>query len=213
MSTFDFIAARRRMIHEQLLPRGISDRRVLAAMGAVPREKFVDAALQESAYDDCPLGIGFGQTISQPFTVAFMAQAAELRGDENVLEIGAGSGYAAAVYSLLARHVVSLERIAGLAEVAGRRLEELGYRNAEVHFTDGTAGWPSKAAYDAILVAAGAEELPLALPLQLAEGGRLIIPLGPRDYQEMARIVRHGTRLIREDLGRFAFVPLVKNQV
>lgn len=198
------------MIDEQLRPRGIHDERVLAAMGQVPREAFVPDDLRHEAYHDCALAIGLGQTISQPFTVAYMCQALELRGAERVLEIGAGSGYGAAVLSELAREVYTVERIGELAEEAERRLQRLGYDNVHVRSGDGTLGWPEQAPFDAVVVTAAAESIPEALVGQLCAGGRLVIPVGEYGSgQRMQRLTLHDGRLTAEDLGAFSFVPLI----
>lgn len=205
-----FASLRRRMLEQQLCERGICDERVIAAIARVPREEFVPVGLRESAYDDSALPIGYGQTISQPYTVAFMCEAAQLDGEENVLEIGTGSGYGAAVLSELARHVDTMERVAPLAEEARHRLQQLGYQNVSVYAENGIHGLPARAPYDAIIVTAGAHQLPQAYVDQLAEGGRLIIPIGgDRFSQIMCRYVKRGGVLTREDLGDFAFVPLI----
>jgi protein-L-isoaspartate(D-aspartate) O-methyltransferase len=205
-----FAAARQRMVDYQLRRRGIRDPRVLWAMASVPREEFAPADRRDEAYDDGPLPIGFGQTISQPYTVAFMCEALQLRGGERVLEIGTGSGYGAAVLSLLAGEVYTVERIAELADEARRLLQRLGYSNVHVCIGDGTLGWPPGAPYDAIVVTAGGSGLPEAYLQQLADGGRIVIPLGSMPYsQNLYRFVRSGGELRVEDLGAFAFVPLV----
>ena len=204
-----FARLREAMVQEQLLRRGIDDARVLAAMSQVPREKFVPAALRDEAYDDWPLPIGFGQTISQPLTVAFMLQALQLGGSEKVLEIGAGSGYAAAVLSRLAATVHTVERIAGLAREAQRRLKELGCDNVHVHIANGTLGLPEHAPFDAIVVTAGAASLPPPYEAQLAENGRIVIPIGESTNQCMYRFTKRGGKLVALNLGEFAFVPLI----
>lgn len=203
-------AERKRMVERQLRARGISDSRVLAAMSDVPREAFVPDRLRGAAYDDQPLPIGSGQTISQPYTVAFMAQSLELRPDDRVLEIGTGSGYSAAILGRLAAVVHSVERIAALAEHARSVLESLSVDNVHVHFGDGSLGWPDEAPFEAIIVTAGAAALPLAYLDQLAEGGRILIPLGPVPHRQtlvLFRVNRGELEVI--DLGPFAFVPLV----
>lgn len=198
------------MVERDLSGRDITDPRVLAAMNSVPREEFVPPALRHSAYDDSPLPIGQGQTISQPYTVAFMAQALELTGTEVVLEIGTGSGYGAAVLSQLARSVVSMERLSELGTTAAERLAKLGYHNVEVIVGDGTLGAPDRAPFDGIVVTAGAGNLPRALAEQLAEGGRCVIPVGPtRHEQRLLRYTRRGKELLVDDFGAFAFVPLI----
>ncbi|HET9947721.1 MAG TPA: protein-L-isoaspartate(D-aspartate) O-methyltransferase [Longimicrobiales bacterium] len=200
----------RRALVSHLRRAGIHDEAVLEAMGAVPREAFVPPELEEFAYADAPLPIGEGQTISQPFVVAYMAQEARLRPEDRVLEVGTGSGYAAAVYSRLVAEVYTVERLRRLATLAQVRLQELGYDNVHVRWGDGTRGWPEAAPFDAILVAAGGPELPPSLREQLAPGGRVIIPVGdsPRD-QRLVRLEREGRRFVRTDLGGVRFVPLL----
>jgi protein-L-isoaspartate(D-aspartate) O-methyltransferase len=176
----------------------------------VPRHRFVPPHLQAEAYDDCPLPIGFGQTISQPLTVAWMAQALDLTDRDRVLEVGAGSGYGAAVLSRLAREVHTVERIPELAARASKVLNELGYHNVQVHEANGTLGLPSQAPFDAIVVTAGGAQLPPPYREQLIENGRILIPIGdPRGGQQMMRYTLRGGELTEENLGLFAFVPLV----
>lgn len=206
----NFAERRERMVQNQLVDRGICDRRVLDAMNSVPREEFVPGQLQSEAYEDWPLPIGFGQTISQPFTVAFMTEALRLAGRERVLEIGTGSGYAAAVLGCLASEVHTVERIPLLAQQAEHRLERLGFSNVFVHAANGTLGLPRHAPFDAITVTAGADELPKPYAEQLAEGGRIVIPIGAtRTSQSLFRFTRRGHELKTENLGQFAFVPLI----
>lgn len=201
---------RRRMVDEQLRKRGITDERVLQAMTIVPREEFVTADRRDSACEDRPLPIGAGQTISQPYTVAFMCQAALLTEQDKVLEIGTGSGYGAAVLSRMAREVVTIERIPELATAAGVRLERLNYRNVRLWTGDGTLGVPDEAPFDAIIVTAGAARLPAAYVEQLRENGRLVIPIGDDPHrQRMLRYVLRQGKLTEEDLGDFLFVPLI----
>lgn len=201
---------RSQMVERQLRSRGIRDARVLGAMARVPRHLFVPIKWRDSAYADHALPIGFRQTISQPFIVAFMCEAAKLSGRELVLEVGAGSGYGAAVLSQLAAEVHTVERIPELAEQARDTLSRLGYENVSVHLADGSLGWPEAGPYDAIVVTAGAEALPKPYLKQLAKGGRIIIPIGmPRHGQTMYRIGTRGTQLISENLGGCAFVPLI----
>jgi protein-L-isoaspartate(D-aspartate) O-methyltransferase len=203
-------AARRLRLVADLERRGISDRRVLLAIGAVPRERFVPGRYRDLAYADTPLPIGYGQTISQPFTVAFMCQAVGLRGHERVLEIGTGSGYGAAVLSQLARRVYTVERLPDLAARAQAVLGELEYDNISLRCGDGSLGLPEEAPFDAIVVTAAAETLPETYPEQLVEGGRLVIPLGPEGGpQTLYRFTRRSGQLEAKDLGAFAFVPLV----
>jgi protein-L-isoaspartate(D-aspartate) O-methyltransferase len=209
----DTTRQRQDMVERHIRARGVSDPRVLAAVGSVPREAFLPPELTEFAYDDRPLPIAAGQTISQPYVVALMAEALQLRPDEDVLEIGTGSGYAAAVLAGVARRVYTIERHAELADVARERLARLGYPNVLVRCGDGTLGWPESAPYAAIVAAAGGPELPPALIEQLAIGGRLVMPIGTSRAQELVRITRvSATELRREDLGAVQFVPLIGAQ-
>jgi protein-L-isoaspartate(D-aspartate) O-methyltransferase len=187
----------------------IGDGRVLEAIGRVPREAFVPEPFQHSAYENIPLPIGYGQTISQPLIVALMTQALQLTGNEKVLEIGTGSGYQTAILAPLARQVVSVERIGPLAERAREILRQLGYTNVEVHAGGAGLGWPAAAPYDAILVTAAAPEIPRELLDQLGPGGRLVIPVGGRDLQELVRIVKTPEGARRHNLGPCRFVPLL----
>jgi protein-L-isoaspartate(D-aspartate) O-methyltransferase len=189
-----FIEARRVMIVEQLVRRGIKDARVLAAMGAVPRHLFVEPALRDEAYVDRPLPIGFGQTISQPYMVARATELAAPREGDRVLEVGAGCGYQAAVLGQLAAAVYAVELVPGLAARAAETLVGLGFRNVSVDSFDGSAGWPAHAPYDAIVVSAGAPRVPPLLVDQLADGGRLVIPVGPPEEQMLAVVRRVGDR-------------------
>jgi protein-L-isoaspartate(D-aspartate) O-methyltransferase len=200
---------RERMVSEQLQARGIRDPRVLAAMRKVPRERFVDESMRERAYEDAPLPIGYGQTISQPYMVARMCELAELHGDEAVLEIGAGSGYQTAVLAELARQVYGVERRPELGRLAEQRLAALRYRNVEIGVFDGTYGWRERAPFDAVLVAAGAPEIPPLLVDQLADGGRLIVPVGPRQGQRLAIVTRKGAEFVTEWATPCSFVDLV----
>jgi protein-L-isoaspartate(D-aspartate) O-methyltransferase len=205
----EFAEARARMVAEQLERRGIADRRVLDAMRSVPRHEFVASADRLRAYADQALPIGEGQTISQPYMVAAMTEALALTGVERVLEIGTGSGYQAAVLAELARDVISIERHAALAEEARGRLAALGYSRVEVLVGDGSTGYLPRAPYDAILVAAGAPRVPGALTAQLADGGRLAIPVGPYGQQELRVVRRDGARLVETAREACVFVPLV----
>ena len=199
------------MINNHLLARGIRDRRVIAAMREVPREEFMASTLQKHAYDDNPLPIDAGQTISQPYIVAYMIEALELASGDRALEIGTGSGYAAAVLSRIAAEVYTVERIADLAVSAEGRLEALGYTNIRILEGDGTLGWPDHAPYDAIVVTAGAPEVPQPLLEQLAVGGRLVIPVGSDQlYQALVRVRRVSDEEYRtEHLTDVRFVPLI----
>jgi len=201
---------RARMVRTAIEARGIDDPLVLQAMRDVPRHRFVPPGLAEFAYQDAPLPIAEGQTISQPYVVAWMTQAARVGPGDRVLEIGTGSGYAAAIASRIAREVFTVERHAPLAETARARFDELGYTNIHVLHADGTLGWAEHAPYDAILVTAGGPSVPQPLLDQLAPGGRLVIPVGPKESQVLVRILRgKDGKLEREDLGDVRFVPLV----
>lgn len=208
----NFDLSRRRMVTEQLIGRGISDRRVLEAMGRVPREVFVPAHLRHKAYDDCALPIEHEQTISQPYTVAFMCQEARLQRSDTVLEIGTGSGYGAVVLAELVQAVHTVERIEPLYQSAAERLARLGYENVCVHLDDGSLGCVQASPFDAIVCTAGAEKLPTALQDQLADGGRLVIPIGPPGHQQMVRLTRRGDEWFADRLGNFGFVPLVSEE-
>ncbi|HEY0993392.1 MAG TPA: protein-L-isoaspartate(D-aspartate) O-methyltransferase [Kofleriaceae bacterium] len=201
---------RQRMVSDQLRRRDIVDPHVLAAFGTVERERFVPGELGVHAYDDAPLPIGAGQTISQPYVVAMTVQALQLKGHERVLEIGTGSGYAAAILGSLVREVETVERIEELATAAAERLAQLGFVNVHVHHGDGTLGWPTAAPYEAIAVAAGAPRPPRSLLDQLAIGGRLVLPHGDVDHQQLVRITRRDAeRFDQEELGDVRFVPLL----
>jgi protein-L-isoaspartate(D-aspartate) O-methyltransferase len=200
---------RLRMVDSQLRARGITDERVLRAMGSVPREQFVLEAHFGDAYHDCALPIASGQTISQPYMVARAIELARLRGGERVLEVGAGSGYQAAVLAQLAAEVVTIERIPSLAESAWEVLHAMGIENVQVVVGDGTMGWPDRAPYDCILVAAGASRVPPALFEQLREGGRLVIPLGDRDLQRLCAIEKRGEHVVSDEHDACVYVPLI----
>ncbi len=200
-------AARERMVKEQIEARGIRDPLTLAAMRKVPRHLFVPSASVEQAYGDFPLPIGQGQTISQPYIVAFMTEALGLRGGERVLEIGTGSGYQSAVLSHIAGKVHTIEIVPELAEEARARLDRLGYRNVAVRAGDGYAGWPEAAPFDAIIITAAAPRIPQPLEQQLADGGRLVLPLGD-EYQELIVVTRRGASFGERRVLPVRFVPM-----
>lgn len=214
MRTINWEAARVEMVEQQIKRRGVRDRLVLAAMRAVPRESFVTAHLREFAYEDRPLPIAAGQTISQPYIVAFMIQALAIAGGERVLEIGTGSGYAAAVLARIAGTVYSVERIEELAVDARARLRALGIRNVKIRCGDGTLGWPELSPYDAIVVAAVGPSIPESLKKQLKIGGRLVIPVRiDSDSQRLLRTTRISeSRFDCEDLAGVRFVPLIGHE-
>lgn len=203
----DLERAREKLL--QYLEYEIADKRVIEAMRRVPREAFVSPEQYPAAYDDRPLSIGFGQTISQPFIVALMVQALELRGDEKVLELGTGSGYEAAILAELTQKVITVECIPELAQSAKQVLDKLGYSNIEVHVAGNTLGRPEGAPYDAIIVSAGAPTVPKVLLEQLTWNGRLVIPVGSRIQQDLLRVtkLRKGNNI--ENLGGCYFVPLI----
>lgn len=203
----DLERARKNLL--EYLDHEIADKRVTEAMRRVPREAFVSPEQYEVAYDDRPLGIGFGQTISQPFIVALMVQALELKGDEKILELGMGSGYETAILAELAQKVVTVECIPELAESARQALDTLGYSNIEVHIAGKTLGWPEGAPYDAIIVSAGAPSVPQVLLEQLAWDGRLVLPVGSRWQQDLLRVTRLRKGNRTENLGGCCFVPLI----
>lgn len=209
-----FDHARRRMVEDQLVARGVRDPRVLRAMAEVPRHEFVDEALRHRAYDECSLPIGYGQTISHPYTVGLMTEALELTGGERVLEVGTGSGYQTAVLSRLCGNVFTVERLAPLAMRTRKLLDAQGLYNVALQIGDGTIGWKAEAPFDAIVVTAGGPELPRPLLSQLRTGGRLIAPVGDGENQALVRL-RVGANGIQEEviadcrfvklLGRFGF--------
>jgi len=205
----DFPKARLKMVEEQIVARGIKDHRIIAAMKKVPRHLFVEEALQSQAYNDNPLPIGEKQTISQPYMVALMTEALQLTGKERVLEIGAGSGYQTAILAELAQEVFSIERIRSLAIKARKLLYELGYFNVEIKIFDGTYGWVEKSPFDAIIVTAGAPDIPQPLVDQMAMGGRLVIPVGDTFVQDLFQITKTGEGMKKEDLGGCRFVKLI----
>jgi len=205
----EFEKARERMVDLQIVRRGIKDPRVIAAMKKVPRHFFVPESMRSQAYEDHPLPIEEKQTISQPYIVALMTEALQLKGHEKVLEIGTGSGYQTAILAELADKVFTIERIPLLAEKARKRLEELGYKNIVYRIGDGTLGWPEEAPFDGILVSAAAPSIPQPLIDQLAMGGRLIIPVGDRLSQELVLVERVPEGIRKSFLGGVRFVDLI----
>ncbi len=205
----DYRLARERMVTNQLVRRGITDKRVLETMGRLPRDRFVEEALIGEAYNDHPLPIGCRQTISQPYMVGFMTEALNLKGCERVLEIGTGSGYQTAVLASIAASVYTIERIPALLDKARAVLASLGFANIAFKAFDGTLGWMECAPFDAIIVTAAGPSIPQPLLGQLADGGRLVIPVGNRDGQELIKIVRTGREYVRHRMGGCRFVNLV----
>lgn len=203
----DFEAARARLVEH--LSSEINDKRVLAAITRIPRERFVPPEERHLAYEDIPLPIGLDQTISQPYIIALMTEALELTGNEKVLEVGTGSGYQAAILAELARWVITVERLPTLVEAAKRVLDSLGYTNISVHLAEETLGWQREAPYDAIIVTAGAPSVPTDLLAQLALNGRLVIPVGSSYVQELCKITRQREKNIVENLGGCRFVLLI----
>ena len=206
----DYSIARRRMVEQQITGRGINDPDVVKAMLSVPRHLFVEKGLEDQAYSDFPLPIGHKQTISQPFMVAYMTEALQLKGDERVLEIGTGSGYQAAVLAKLVRHVYTVERISELARTARKALDAAGAYNVHIKVDDGTCGWPEQGPFDAIITTAGAPDIPQALKDQLEVGGRLVIPVGGQGVQILKRVTRLSEEKFSEEaLLDCRFVPLI----
>jgi protein-L-isoaspartate(D-aspartate) O-methyltransferase len=207
VAIIDFEKDRARLIEH--LRSEIDDKRVLRAMEHIPREMFIPRSSHQEAYEDRPLPIGQGQTISQPYIVALMTAALELKGTEKVLEIGTGSGYQAAILAELARLVVTVERLENLAHHAKETLHQLGYQNIEVHVAGPSIGWPEEAPYDAIIVTAAAPVVPPELLEQMSVGGRMVIPVGSRFEQQLIKIIRQQTSYQYENLGGCRFVPLI----
>jgi protein-L-isoaspartate(D-aspartate) O-methyltransferase len=197
------------MVETQIAARGVKDERVLAAMREIPRHLFVPSSYREAAYNDSPLPIGKGQTISQPYIVAVMTELLTVRPDDRVLEIGSGSGYQAAILGRLAQSVITIERIPEVAELARTNLAGIGITNVTVVTGNGTIGYPDQAPYDAILITAATPSVPPPLIEQLAEGGRLVAPVGSRDLQELVRLTKKEGQTIRELFGGVVFVPLL----
>jgi len=209
MGANEYAGQREKMVRTQLERRGIQNPRVLEAFRKVPRHLFMPEGMRSRAYDDCPLPIGGGQTISQPYTVARMTEALELAGDEIVLEIGTGSGYQAAILAEIAEWVYSVERHRDLAMEARRMLDDLGYHNVAVKVGDGTLGWKEHSPYDGILVTAAGPHVPKPLVNQLKDGGRIVIPVGSKHSQNMVVGVKKGDELETKDIGPYRFVELV----
>ncbi|NTV00758.1 MAG: protein-L-isoaspartate(D-aspartate) O-methyltransferase [Methanoregulaceae archaeon] len=197
------------MVETQIVARGVRDERVLSAMREVPRHLFVPESYQSAAYNDSPLPLGKGQTISQPYIVAVMTELLRLLPTDKVLEIGSGSGYQAAILGKLAQTVLTIERIPEVAEIARANLARLKMTNVTVVTGNGTIGYPEGAPFDGILITAATPSVPAPLINQLAEGGRLVAPVGSRDLQELVRLIRHGERITRELFGGVVFVPLL----
>ena len=207
----DFDRARARMVKEQIVSRGIKDPRVIKAMETVPRHFFVPPATRHFSYGDYPVSIGEGQTISQPYIVAYMTEALELSADDRVLEIGTGSGYQAAILAELAKEVYSIEIIEMFGKRADIVLGELGYKNIHIMIGDGHKGWPDKAPFDAIIVTCAADDIPQALVSQLKDGGRMIIPVGRRDgVQQLVKLTKAGDSIKTRKVMDVRFVPMVK---
>ena len=207
--TLDFIKARERMVREQIIARGIKDPRVIEAMQQVPRDLFVPEALAGQAYGDFALPLGEGQTISQPYMVAYMSESLELSGKERVLEVGTGTGYQAAVLSRLSERVYSMERIRSLLEKARKIFEQIQCRNVITQLSDGSYGWKDEAPFDAIMVTAGSPSLPGPLMEQLKVGGTMVIPIGGRNVQRLVRVRRSARGFLEENLMECSFVALV----
>ena len=205
----DYRLTREKMVKNQLIPRGITDKGVLEAMKKVPRHLFVEEALNNEAYNDHPLPIGHKQTISQPYIVALMTQALELTGKEKTLEIGTGSGYQTAIIAELSEKVYTIERIRQLMENARSLLNELGYTNIMFKAFDGTLGWKEYAPYDAIMVTAGAPQIPKPLLDQLALGGKMVVPIGDKFSQELIKIIKQRQGYKEKNLGGCRFVDLI----
>ena len=209
MSQFPREDERLTMVRDQIEARGVHDQRVLLAMRQVPRHLFIPPPFDRAAYQDSPLPIGDGQTISQPYIVAVMTELLRTESTGNVLEIGTGSGYQAAILSRLVKSVTSIERITAVAELARRNLSTLHYDNIEIIVGDGTLGYPANAPYDGIIITAASPDIPKPLIDQLAEGGRLVVPAGARDVQELLTLEKRNGEVIRENHGGVRFVPLI----
>lgn len=206
-----FAEQRKKMIQEQIVERGVTDQRILQVMDKVERHLFIPASMLGYAYDDSPLPIGDGQTISQPYIVAFMTEAAQLKENDRVLEIGTGSGYQAAILAEIVKEVYTIEILGSLANQAQQRLKDLGYKNIFVKHGDGYKGWPEYAPFDAIIATAAPDEVPQELVKQLNTGGRMVVPVGT-NYQELLRITKTDQGLQEEHLLPVKFVPMIKGK-
>jgi protein-L-isoaspartate(D-aspartate) O-methyltransferase len=209
MAPYQRADERLKMVEYQIAARGIRDPRVMSAMKEIPRHLFVPRPYDKSAYEDCPLPIGNGQTISQPYIVALMTELLALQPTDNVLEIGTGCGYQAALLAALVRQVTTIERIPEVAGLARENLASIGIKNVDVIVGDGTLGYPQKAPYDGIIITAATPSVPGPLVKQLAEGGRLVAPVGARDIQELIRLIKKDGSITEEDHGGVRFVPLI----
>lgn len=209
MSPYPRADERKAMVERQIAARGIRDPRVLAAMLEIPRHFFIPPPYDREAYDDNPLPIGSGQTISQPYIVALMTELLHSNATDNILEIGAGSGYQAAILSRLVKQVTTIERITTVADMARRNLKSIGINNVMVIEGDGTLGYPDNAPYDGIMITAATPDVPRPLIEQLADGGRLVAPVGGRDIQDLITLHKHGNSVKRESRGAVRFVPLI----
>jgi protein-L-isoaspartate(D-aspartate) O-methyltransferase len=209
MDTYSRADERSRMVEYQIRSRGISNPRVLKAMREIPRHLFIPAPYDRSAYEDSPLPIGNGQTIAQPYIVALMTDLLDPKPEGQVLEIGAGSGYQAAILSKLVRHVITIERIPMVADLAKENLAKLGLKNISIVVGDGTEGYPEHAPYDGIVITAATPEIPRPLIDQLAVGGILVAPVGGREIQELITLTRHKNEVVRSSHGGVRFVPLI----
>jgi protein-L-isoaspartate(D-aspartate) O-methyltransferase len=210
---FDFAAQRQLMVQQQLVPRGVKDARVLAAMSKVPREEFIPADSRSASYEDGPLPIGYDQTISQPYVVAFMTEKLQLKPNNRVLEVGTGSGYQAAVLAELVADVYTIEIVEPLAKNAEATLQRLGYKNVHVKAGDGYSGWPEHAPFDAIIVTCAPDHVPQQLTDQLKDGGRMIIPVGERFAQELYLLDKRDGRLRESAVLPVRFVPMTREAV
>jgi protein-L-isoaspartate(D-aspartate) O-methyltransferase len=209
MDTYSRADERSRMVEYQIRSRGISNPRVLGAIREIPRHLFIPPPYNTSAYDDAPLPIGNGQTISQPYIVALMTELLDPRPEDRVLEIGAGSGYQAAILSMLVRHVTTIERIPAVADLARENLAKIGLKNISIVVGDGTRGYPEHAPYDGIMITAATPEIPKPLIDQLAFGGILVAPVGGREIQELISLTKNETGILRSSHGGVRFVPLI----